>query len=163
MEKQYGEWLRAGSMSKGSNEGFRESGNGKHDLKIGSFRGSGSGGHESKNGDEMGKTVQATVGEMEASVQTKGEMRSSWGGRVNLEGWERFEKPKKQGHVARAERDAASHQSGCDNLSAEKQEESKGKETRSTQRQTRNHLVGDLSELKMKRRLHGWARPRSPI
>ena len=51
MEKQYGEWLRAGSMLKGSNEGFKESGNGRHDLKIGSFRGSSSGGHESKNGD----------------------------------------------------------------------------------------------------------------
>ena len=96
----------------------------------------------------MGKTVQATTGEMEASVQTEGEKRSSWGGRVNLEGWERFEKPEKQGHVAQAERGAASHQSGCDNLSAKKQEESKGKETRSTQRQTKSHLVGDLSETK---------------
>ena len=35
----------------------------------------------------MGKTVQAMAGEMEASVQTEGEMRSSWGGRVILEGW----------------------------------------------------------------------------
>ena len=68
MEKKYGEWLRAGSVSKGSNEGFRESRNGKHNLKISSFRGSGSGGHESKNGDEMGKTVQATVGER---IQTR--------------------------------------------------------------------------------------------
>ena len=48
MEKQYGEWLKAGSMSKGSNEGFRESRNGRHDLKIGSFRGSGSASHELK-------------------------------------------------------------------------------------------------------------------
>ena len=57
MEKQYGDWLRAGSMSKGSNEGLRESGKSKHGLKINSFRGSGSGGHESKIGDDMGKTV----------------------------------------------------------------------------------------------------------
>jgi len=85
---------------------------------------------------------------MEASVQNEGEKRSSWGRRVNLEGWERFEKPEKKGLVARSERGAASHQSGCDNLSAEKQEESKGKETRSTQRQTESHLVRDLSKTK---------------
>ena len=57
MEKQYGEWLRVGSMSKGLNEGFRESGSGRHDFKIGGFRNSGSGSYESKNGDELGKTV----------------------------------------------------------------------------------------------------------
>ena len=135
-------------MSKGLNEGFRESGSGRHDFKIGGFRNSGSGSYESKNGDELGKTVQATAGEMEASIQNEGEKRSSWGGRVNLEGWERFEKPEKKGHVAQSERGAASHHSGCDNLSAEKQEESKGKETCSTQRQTKSHLVGDLSKTK---------------
>ena len=109
MEKKYGDWLRARSMSKGSNEGLRESGKSIHDLKIDSLRGSGSDGHESKNGDEMGKAVQATTGEMEASIRTEGEMRNNWGGRVSLEGWERFEKPEKQGLVARAERDVASH------------------------------------------------------
>ena len=51
MEKQYGEWLRAGSMSKGLNEGFRESGNGRHDLKISSFRGSGNGRSKKKKKD----------------------------------------------------------------------------------------------------------------
>ena len=40
----------------------------------------------------------------------------------------------------------ASHQSGWDILSVEKQEGSKGKETRSTQRLTKSHLVGDLSK-----------------
>ena len=157
MEKQYGEWLRAGSMAKGLNEGFRESGSG------GGFRISGRGSYESKNGDDLGKTAQATAGEMEASVQTEGEKRSSWGGWVNLEGWERFEKPEKKGQVARSERGAASHQSGCDNLNVEKQEESKGKETHSTQRQTKSHLVGDLSETKDEERLHGWAWLGSPI
>ena len=46
---------------------------------------------------------------MEASIRVEGEMRNSWGGRVSLEGWERVEKPEKQGLVARAKRDAASH------------------------------------------------------
>ena len=46
MEKQYGDWLRTGSMSKGSNEGLRESGKCRHGLKTDSFRGSGNGGHE---------------------------------------------------------------------------------------------------------------------
>ena len=57
MEKQYGDWLRAGSMSKGSNEGFRESGKSRHGVKTDSFSGSGNGGRESKIGDDMGKTV----------------------------------------------------------------------------------------------------------
>ena len=57
MEKQYGDWLRAGSMSKGSNKGLRESGKSRHGVKTDSFRGSGSGGRESKIGDDMGKMV----------------------------------------------------------------------------------------------------------
>ena len=129
-------------MAKGLNEGLRESGSGS------GFRTSGRGSCVSKNGDDLGKTVQATVGEMEASVRAEGEKRSSWGGRVNLEGWERFEKLEKKGQVAQSERGAESHQSRCDNLNAEKQEESKGEETRSTQRQTKSLLVGDLSETK---------------
>ena len=75
---------------------------------------------------------------MEASIRVEGEMRNSWGGRVSLEGWERVEKPEKQGLAAWAERDAASYQRRCDNARAEKLEESKGKETRSTPRQTRS-------------------------
>ena len=78
------------------------------------------------------------MGELEASVQVEGEMRNSWGGRVSLEGWERVEKSEKQGLAAWAERDAASYQRRCDNARAEKLEESKGKETRSTPRQTRS-------------------------
>ena len=148
MEKKYGDWLRVGSMSKGPNEGLKELGKSRHGLKTDSFRGSGSGGHESKIGDDMGKTVQATVGEMEVPVRVEGETRNSWGGRVSLEGWERAEKPKKLGLVARAERDAASHQGRCDNARVEKQEESKGNETHSTPRQTRSQLVGDLSKTK---------------
>ena len=136
MEKQYGDWLRAGSTSKGSNEEVRDSGKSRYGSKTESFRGSDKGGHESKNGDEMGKTVQVTAGEREASVRTEDEMRNGWDGRVSLEGRDRFEKPEKQELVDRAERVAVSHQKGCDNVS--------------TPRQTRNHLVGDLSETKGK-------------
>ena len=49
-------------MAKGLNEGLRESGSGS------GFRTSDRGSCISKNGDDLGKTVQATAGEMEASV-----------------------------------------------------------------------------------------------
>ncbi|KAK7829561.1 uncharacterized protein CFP56_029010 [Quercus suber] len=48
-ERQYGEWLRVGSNSKGTNKGSR---------------GSGSGSHEPKNSGESGKKYQATTGEI---------------------------------------------------------------------------------------------------
>ena len=50
VEKQYGDWLKAGSTSK-------ESGKSRHGLKADSFRGSGSGVHEPNIGDDLGKTV----------------------------------------------------------------------------------------------------------
>nr|POF03349.1 hypothetical protein CFP56_51352 [Quercus suber] len=131
-ERQYGEWLRAGSTSKGTNEGSR---------------GSGSGSHEPKNSGESGKTHQATVGEMVVSVQSVTEKNSSLGGRVNLEGMEKFENLKKKGHDAWSGMDATSYQSGWDFLGAKKQEESKGKEPRSTQRLTKSHLVSELSNV----------------
>ena len=62
IERQYGEWLRAGSISKGTNEGSRGSSSSSHE------RGSGSGSHEPKNGGESGKMPQATAGEMVVSV-----------------------------------------------------------------------------------------------
>nr|POE66326.1 hypothetical protein CFP56_75729 [Quercus suber] len=57
---------------------------------------------------------------------------------------EKFENLKKKGHDARSGMDAASYHNGWDFLGAKKQEGSKGKETRSTQRLTKSHLVSDL-------------------
>ena len=136
MEKKYGDWLRAGSTSKGPNEGLRDSRKSRHGSRTDSFRGSGSGGHGSNMGDDLGKMVQAMVGEMEVPVRVDSETRNSWGGRVSLEGWERAENLEKLGLVARAEWDAASYQGRCDNARAEKQEENKGRVTRSAPRQT---------------------------
>ena len=77
MEKQYGDWLRAGSTSKGPNEGLRDSGKSRHGLRTDSFRGSGSGGHGSNMGDDLGKTVQSMVGEMEVPIHVDSETRNS--------------------------------------------------------------------------------------
>ena len=77
MEKQYGDWLRAGSTSKGPNEGLRDSGKSRHGLRTDSFKGSGSSGHGSNMGDDLGKTVQAMVGEMEVPVRVDSETRNS--------------------------------------------------------------------------------------
>ena len=136
MEKQYGDWLKAGSTSKGPNEGLRDSRKSIHGSRTDSFRGSGSGGHGSNMGDDLGKTVQAMVGEMEVPVRVDSETRNSWGRKVSLEGWERAENPEKLGPVARAEGDATSYQGRCDNARAQKQEENKGRVTRSAPRQT---------------------------
>ena len=68
IERQYGEWLRAGSISKGTNEGSRGSSSSSHETKNDGSRGSGSGSHEPKNGGELGKMPQATAGEMVVSV-----------------------------------------------------------------------------------------------
>ena len=67
--------------------------------------------HEPKNGGESGKMPQATVGEMVVSVQSENERSSGLGGRVNLEGREKFEILEKKGHDAQPEMGAASYQS----------------------------------------------------
>ena len=145
IEKQYGEWLRAGSSSKGLNEGSRGFGSGSYETKNGGSRGSGSGSHEPKNNEEAGKMPQATVGEVAASVQSRNERSSSWGGKVCLEGREKFEFLEKKSHETRTEIGAASYQKGWDTLGAEMQARSKGKEPCNTQKPTRNQLVKDLS------------------
>uniref|UniRef100_A0A7N2LHY1 Uncharacterized protein n=1 Tax=Quercus lobata TaxID=97700 RepID=A0A7N2LHY1_QUELO len=90
IEKQYGDWLRAGSISKGTNEGSRGSGSSSHETKNDGSRGSGSESHEPKNSGEAGKMSQAMVGEMVVSVQSRNERSSSLGRKVSLEGREKF-------------------------------------------------------------------------
>ena len=88
---------------------------------------------------------QATVGEVAVSVQSRNEMSSSLGGKVSLEGREKFEFLKKKRHETRTEIGAASYQKGWDTLGAEMQVRSKGKEPCNTQKLTRNQPVKDLS------------------
>ena len=68
------------------------------------------------------------------------------GGSVNLEGREKFEILEKKGHDAWSKMGATSYQNGWDILGAKKQEGSKRKEPRSTQKLTKSHPVRDLSK-----------------
>ena len=145
IEKQYGDWLRAGSSSKGLNEGSRGSGSSSYETKNDGSRGSGSRSHEPTKNKEAGKMSQATVGEVAVSVQSRNERSSSLGGKVSLEGREKFEFLEKKRHETRTEIGAASYQKGWDTLGAEMQVKSKGKEPCNTQKLTTNQPDKDLS------------------
>lgn len=77
LERQYGEWLRAGNISKGTNNGSRAAE---------------SSSHEPKSGGEPGRKYQTTVGEVVLSIESEYVGSGNLGGKVNLEGREIFEK-----------------------------------------------------------------------
>ena len=109
LERQYGEWMRAGVSLKGTNEGSKASG---------------SSSHEQRSGGESGKKFQATVGEMVVFVQDDNGGSGSLGEQDKLERGENFEKWR---HYAKSDLDATSNQSGWDIFGFEKQELSKEK------------------------------------
>ena len=95
---QYGEWMRAGVVSKGSNDGMRASR---------------SRSHEPKSGGEPGTRAQSTAEELVVFVQSGNEGSGSLGGNYNLEEREKVGKKRNDG---RSEMHAASNQSRWDNL-----------------------------------------------
>ena len=126
LERQYGEWMRAGVSLKGTNEGSKAFG---------------SSSHEQRSGGEFGKKFQATVGEMVVFVQDDNGGSGSLGEQVKLERRENFEKWR---HYAKSDLDATSNQSGWDIFGFEKQELSKEKGSSTSQKVTKGCLVKEL-------------------
>lgn len=104
-QRQYGEWMRVGNSSKGTNEGPRASRNSSN---------------EPRSGGETEKKLQATVRELVVSVQTKNERSGSLGGKDSLGGRENLKNLEKRRHDAKSGMCATSNQNGWDNLGSEK-------------------------------------------
>ena len=108
LERQYGEWMRAGGASKGTTEGSK---------------GAGSSSNQQRSGDVSGEMAQSMVGKMVVSSQDDKGKSCSRGGQNSLEEREKFEKGR---HDVKSDVCAASYQSRWDNKEAEKHEFSKG-------------------------------------
>ena len=126
LECQYGEWMRVGGTSKGTNEGSRASRNRSH---------------KPKSGGEPGTKSQTTVGDLVVSIQSGNEGSGSLDGKDNLEERKNFEKER---HDGRSDWCVASNQSGWDNFEFEKQELSKEKGSCIAQKVTKSFLVKEL-------------------
>ena len=125
LEWEYGEWMRAGGSSKGTNEGSKALGTSSH---------------EQRSEGESGKKSQATR-ELVVSVQDDNKGSGSLGGQDNLKERENLEKRR---HDVRSDVCAESYQSGWDNHGSEKHKLSKNKGPGSSQKVTKRGLVKEL-------------------
>ena len=111
--------MRAGSASKGANEGSK---------------GAGSWRYEQRSGGEPGKMAQATVAERVVFSQDDKGKSCSMGGQSSLEEREKFEKGR---HDVKSDMHVVNYQSRWDNNEAEKHEFSKSMGSSSLQKPTK--------------------------